>query len=89
VNEINLDSLGFHRVQAKQTGRPFYNPATLLKLNIYGYLNRIQSSRNLNKETHRNIELMCLVERLSPDFKPLLTSQRTTAKVLGTPVVGV
>jgi transposase len=89
VNEINLDSLGFHRVQAKQTGRPFYNPATLLKLYIYGYLNRIQSSRNLNKETHRNIELMCLVERLSPDFKPLLTSQRTTAKVLGTPVVGV
>ena len=68
MNEINLDSLGFHRVQAKQTGRPFYNPATLLKLYIYGYLNRIQSSRNLNKETHRNIELMCLVERLSPDF---------------------
>jgi transposase len=89
VNQINLDSLGFHRVQAKQTGRPYFNPATLLKLYIYGYLNRIQPSRCLKKETHCNVELMWLVERLSPDFKPLLTSQRTTVKVLGTPIVSV
>ncbi|MCF2948511.1 IS1182 family transposase [Paraglaciecola aquimarina] len=71
VNEINLGALGFHRVQTKQTGRPCYHPATLLKLYIYGYLNRIQSSRRLEKETHRNVELMWLLERLSPDFKTI------------------
>jgi transposase len=54
VNEINLDLLGFHRVQPKQTGRPGYHPATLLKLYIYGYLNRIQSSRRLNGDLFKH-----------------------------------
>jgi transposase len=80
VNEINLDSLGFHRVQAKQTGRPCYNPPTLLKLYIYGYLNRIQSSRRLEKETHRNVELMWLVERFSPDFKTIADFKKDNGK---------
>ncbi len=80
VNEINLDSLGFHRVQAKQTGRPCYHPATLLKLYIYGYLNRIQSSRRLEKETHRNVELMWLVERLSPDFRTIADFRKDNGK---------
>lgn len=80
VNEINLDSLGFHRVQPKQTGRPGYHPATLLKLYIYGYLNRIQSSRRLEKETHRNIELMWLLERLQPDFKTIADFRKDNGK---------
>lgn len=80
VNEINLDSLGFHRVQAKQTGRPGYHPATLLKLYIYGYLNRIQSSRRLEKETHRNVELMWLLERLQPDFKTIADFRKDNEK---------
>jgi transposase len=53
VDGLQLDSLGFERVSAKQTGRPGYHPATMLKLYIYGYLNRIQSSRRLEKEAHR------------------------------------
>jgi len=80
VNEIDLNSLGFHRVQAKQTGRPGYNPATLLKLYIYGYLNRIQSSRRLEKETHRNVELMWLLERLQPDFKTIADFRKDNGK---------
>jgi transposase len=64
VDGLKLDSLGFRRVDAKRTGRPGYHPATLLKLYIYGYLNRLQSSRRLEKEAHRNVELMWLLERL-------------------------
>ena len=71
VDHLDLHSLGFERVEAKPTGRPGYHPATLLKLYIYGYLNRIQSSRRLEKETHRNVELMWLIERLTPDFKTI------------------
>ncbi|MBP2154237.1 transposase [Erwinia rhapontici] len=71
VDGLQLNSLGFERVNAKQTGRPGYHPATMLKLYIYGYLNRIQSSRRLEKEAHRNIELMWLLERLTPDFKTI------------------
>jgi len=82
VNEINLDSLGFHRVQPKQTGRPGYHPATLLKLYIYGYLNRIQSSRRLEKETHRNVELMWLLERLQPDFKTIADFRKDNGKAI-------
>lgn len=71
VDGLQLDSLGFRRVDAKRTGRPGYHPATLLKLYIYGYLNRIQSSRRREKEAHRNVELMWLLERLTPDFKTI------------------
>lgn len=52
-----------------ETGRPSYHPSTMLKLYIYGYLNRIQSSRRLEREAGRNVELMWLLERLAPDFK--------------------
>ncbi len=72
VEGLQLDTLGFERVNAKQTGRPGYPPpATMLKLYIYGYLNRIQSSRRLEKEAHSNVELMWLLERLTPDFKTI------------------
>ncbi|KGJ88349.1 IS1182 family transposase [Colwellia psychrerythraea] len=69
VDGLDLENLGFKGVQSKATGRPGYHPAILLKIYIYGYLNRIQSSRCLERETKRNVELMWLTERLSPDFK--------------------
>lgn len=62
---------GFHGTDPAETGRPAYHPAVLLKIYIYGYLNRIQSSRRLERETQRNIELMWLVSRLAPDFKTI------------------
>jgi transposase len=71
VDELDLKSLGFDDIEPEETGRPGYHPATLLKVYIYGYLNRIQSSRRLERETHRNIELVWLTGRLSPDFKTI------------------
>ena len=66
-----MKSLGFDGMEPQETGRPAYHPATLLKLYIYGYLNRIQSSRRLERETQRNIELVWLTGRLRPDFKTI------------------
>lgn len=71
VDNLDLTSLGFDRVFAHATGRPGYHPATLLKIYIYGYLNRVQSSRRLERETQRNIEVMWLTGRLAPDFKTI------------------
>ena len=71
VDELDLSELGFNGVVPKDTGRPNYHPAMLLKLYIYGYLNRIQSSCRLEREANRNIELMWLTERLAPDFKTI------------------
>ena len=64
------------RVEAKATGRPGYAPGDLLKIYIYGYINRIGSSRRLERETHRNIELMWLTGRLTPDFKTIADFRR-------------
>ena len=58
VDQLDLSSLGFERMQPAATGRPAYHPSVLLKLYIYGYLNRIQSSRRLERESQRNVELM-------------------------------
>ncbi|WP_145562040.1 IS1182 family transposase [Yersinia canariae] len=80
VDGLQLDVLGFESVNPKQTGRPGYHPATLLKLYIYGYLNRIQSSRRLEKEAHRNVELMWLLERLTPDFKTIADFRKNNGK---------
>lgn len=71
VSKLDLACLGFDRVEAKATGRPGYHPATMLKIYVYGCLNRIQSSRRLEQEACRNLELMWLVGRLAPDFKTL------------------
>ncbi len=71
VEALNLASLGFEGVEPKATGRPAYHPGTMLKIYLYGYLNRIQSSRRLEQEAHRNLELMWLVGRLAPDFKTI------------------
>jgi len=71
VDELDLGGLGFDRVQPEATGRPSYHPAVLLKLYIYGYLNRVQSSRRLEREAGRNVEVMWLTERLAPDHKTI------------------
>src|SRR5678810_1142360 len=71
VDELNLDELGFEGAQPAVTGRPSYHPAVLLKIYIYGYLNRVQSSRRLEREAQRNVELMWLTGRLTPDFKTI------------------
>jgi len=71
VEELDLQALGFKGADPAATGRPAYHPAVLLKLYIYGYLNRIQSSRRLEREAQRNVELMWLTGRLAPDFKTI------------------
>ncbi len=70
IDELDVSGLGFKTI-AEVTGRPGYHPTTLLKLYIYGYLNRIQSSRRLEREAQRNVELMWLTGRLAPDFKTI------------------
>ena len=71
VDALKLSDLGFKAVEPAATGRPGYHPSPLLKLYIYGYLNRIQSSRRLEHECQRNVELMWLTGRLAPDFKTI------------------
>jgi transposase len=69
VEELNLKDVGFEGAEPEAPGRPAYHPATMLKIYIYGYLNRIQSSRRLERETHRNVELIWLTGKRSPHFK--------------------
>lgn len=71
VEQLDLQALGFEGCCPQATGRPAYHPAVLLKLYVYGYLNRIQSSRRLEQETQRNLEVMWLCGRLMPDFKTI------------------
>jgi transposase len=71
VEELDLKELGFEGAVPAETGRPAYHPATLLKIYIYGYLNRIQSSRRLEREAQRNVEVVWLTGRLMPDFKTI------------------
>jgi transposase len=71
VDGLDLAKAGFTRVAAKATGRPGYAPGDLLKLYIYGYLNRVRSSRRLEAECHRNVEVIWLLRTLKPDFKTI------------------
>src|SRR5208337_3882936 len=71
VDELDLAELGFSGVDPEVTGRPSYHPSVLLKLYIYGYLNRVQSSRRLEREAGRNVEVMWLTGRLAPDHKTI------------------
>lgn len=71
VDELDLGGLGFERAEPEATGRPAYHPAVLLKLYVYGYLNRVQSSRRLEREAGRNVEVMWLTGRLAPDHKTI------------------
>ncbi len=80
VGELDMTELGFEGATPAATGRPAYHPATLLKVYIYGYLNRIQSSRRLERECQRNVELMWLTGRLAPDFKTIADFRRDNGK---------
>ena len=71
VDELDLGALGFDGVIPEATGRPAYHPGALLKSTVTGYINQIASSRRLERETHRNVELMWLTGRLTPDFKTI------------------
>src|ERR1041385_7518324 len=71
VDALDLAEMGFEGVAPEATGRPSYHPSVLLKLYIYGYLNRVQSSRRLEREAGRNVEVMWLTGRLMPDFKTI------------------
>ena len=82
VDALDLKGLGFERHQAHAMGRPPYHPSTLLKLYIYGYLNRIQSSRRLERETQRNVEVMWLTQRLMPDHKTISDFRKDNGKAI-------
>jgi transposase len=82
VDELDLKTLGFEGAEPEATGRPPYHPATLLKIYIYGYLNRIQSSRRLERESQRNVELIWLTGRLMPDFKTIADFRKDNGKAI-------
>jgi transposase len=82
VDELDLGELGFVGVEPLATGRPSYHPAVLLKIYIYGYLNRIQSSRRLEREAQRNVELMWLTGRLRPDFKTIANFRKDNGRAI-------
>src|SRR5215831_19058245 len=71
VDGLDLKQLGFQHAEPRASGRPPYDPADLLKLYVYGYLNRIRSSRRLEAEAKRNVELMWLLRAIAPDFKTI------------------
>src|SRR5262249_15419595 len=78
VDALDSAELGFDSVAPAATGRPSYHPSVLLKLYIYGYLNRVQSSRRLEREAGRNVEVMCCLVDWRPTTRRLRTSARTT-----------
>jgi transposase len=80
VDELGLQRLGFLGTEPATTGRPSYHPAVLLKIYIYGYLNRIQSSRRLERESQRSVELMWLTGHLAPDFKTIADFRHDNGK---------
>ncbi len=82
VDELDLGKLGFDGIDPAATGRPSYHPAVLLKLYIYCYLNRIQSSRRLERDAQRNVEPMWLTGRLMPDFKTIVNFRKDNGKAI-------
>src|SRR5512133_162110 len=87
VDQCDLQEAGFRRVQPKDTGRPGYDPADLLKLYIYGYVNRVRSSRRLEAETTRNLEVIWLLRGLRPDFKTIAVLERMEARLAARPEI--
>lgn len=82
VDSLPMETLGFERAEPAQTGRPAYDPRDLLKLYIYGYLNRIRSSRKLMTECRRNVELFYLLNMLRPDFRTIADFRKRNRKAL-------
>ena len=83
VDELDMKALGFEGVIPAETGRPAYHPATLLKIYVYGYLNRVQSSRRLEREAQRNVEVVWLTGRLMPDFKTIADFRKDNGQAIG------
>jgi transposase len=81
IDDLDISGLGFKTV-ANDTGRPAYHPTTMLKLYVYGYLNRVQSSRRLEREAQRNVELMWLTGRLAPDFKTIADFRKDNGEAI-------
>ncbi|TNF04753.1 MAG: DDE transposase [Sphingomonadales bacterium] len=82
IGALDLNALEFAGMTPAETGRPAYHPATMLKIYLYGYLNRVQSSRRLEREAQRNIELMWLTRRLAPDFKTIANFRRANGAAI-------
>src|SRR6202045_1851496 len=82
IDELDLAALGFTGVVPEATGRPSYHPSTLLKIYLYGYLNQVQSSRRLEREAQRNIEVMWLTGKLAPDFKTIADFRRDNGEAI-------
>ncbi len=82
VDELDLGDLGFGAVEPRATGCPGYHPSALLKIYVYGYLNRVQSSRRLERETQRNVEVMWLTSRLMPDFKTIADFRKDNGEAI-------
>ena len=81
IDDLDLSGLGF-KTEPESMGRPAYHPSTLLKIYVYGYLNRVQSSRRLEREAQRNVELMWLTGRLAPDFKTIADFRKTNGEAI-------
>ena len=81
IDDLNISGLGF-RTEPNATGRPSYHPKMMLKLYVYGYLNRVQSSRRLEREAQRNVELMWLTGRLAPDFKTIADFRKDNGEAI-------
>ena len=81
IDRLDLSGLGF-KTEAADTGRPAYHASTMLKIYVYGYLNRVQSSRRLEREAQRNVELMWLVGRLAPDFKTIANFRKGNGEAI-------
>ncbi len=82
ADRLDLRELGFSAVDAKETGRPAYYPAVLLKIYVYCYLNRVQSSRRLERECQRNVEVMWLTGCLAPDFKTIADFRKNSGQAI-------
>jgi len=82
VDGLDMETLGFNRSEPAETGRPAYDPRDLLKLYIYGYFNKIRSSRKLRRECSRNIELFWLLGKLQPDFRTIADFRKDNSKAL-------
>src|SRR5215467_8227758 len=83
IDGLEMEELGFKQSLPKETGRPPYDPRDLLKLYIYGYLNRLRTSRLLERECGRNVELMWLMRKLRPDFKTIADFRRENRQCFG------
>jgi len=82
VDSLDVEELRFKYSLSEATGRPPYNPGDMLKPYLYGYLNRVRSSRSLEKESHRNLELMWLLKKLTPDFKTIADFSKDNKKAI-------